>query len=161
MLYDCIMVPFDNSASARCALAEAIRYARDDPGATLRIVQIIDTNRLVIDKLDATGRTQQGASPTAEELHGLYDEVVREAEEKLHRRVDDMLKGLLNKIFLDLLEETVPGEQIVAYAEEHDCDLIVMGSRGLGALRGMLGSVSSHVLRNAPIPVLIVKEDRD
>ncbi|MFR4802462.1 MAG: universal stress protein [Eggerthellaceae bacterium] len=33
-----------------------------------------------------------------------------------------------------------------------------MGSRGLGALRGILGSVSSYVLRNADVPVLIVKE---
>ena len=30
--------------------------------------------------------------------------------------------------------------------------------RGLGALRGILGSVSSYVLRNADVPVLIVKE---
>ena len=29
--------------------------------------------------------------------------------------------------------------------------------RGLGALRGMLGSVSSYVLREATVPVLVVK----
>ena len=52
----------------------------------------------------------------------------------------------------------MPGEQIVAFADEHACDLIVMGSRGLGALRGILGSVSSHVLREAAVPVLIVKQ---
>ena len=32
-----------------------------------------------------------------------------------------------------------------------------MGRRGLGALRGMLGSVSYAVLRNADMPVLTVK----
>ena len=48
----------------------------------------------------------------------------------------------MNEITVDLLDETVPGEQIVAFADEHACDLIVMGSRGLGALRGILGSVS-------------------
>ena len=51
-----------------------------------------------------------------------------------------------------------PGGQIVTYAIDNLCDLIVMGSRGLGALRGILGSVSSYVLRNADVPVLIVKE---
>ena len=54
--------------------------------------------------------------------------------------------------------ETQPGGQIVTYAIDNLCDLIVMGSRGLGALRGILGSVSSYVLRNADVPVLIVKE---
>lgn len=43
------------------------------------------------------------------------------------------------------------------YAEEHDCDLIVMGRRGLGAIRGMLGSVSFGVLRATDVPVLTVK----
>ena len=50
-----------------------------------------------------------------------------------------------------------PVDGISAYASEHDCDLIVMGRRGLGALRGMLGSVSYGVLRTAEIPVLTVK----
>ena len=64
----------------------------------------------------------------------------------------------MNEITVELLDETVPGEQIVAYADEHACDLIVMGSRGLGVLRGMLGSVSYGVLRSADVPVLIAKE---
>ena len=43
MLYDNIMIPYDGSASSKAALAEAVRFAKDDPGLTLRIVQIIDT----------------------------------------------------------------------------------------------------------------------
>ena len=51
MLYDNIMVPYDGSESAQAALAEAVRYAREDPGAALHIVQIVDTEQLVIEKL--------------------------------------------------------------------------------------------------------------
>ena len=47
MLYDNIMIPYDGSASSKAALAEAVRFAKDDPGLTLRIVQIIDTLSLI------------------------------------------------------------------------------------------------------------------
>jgi nucleotide-binding universal stress UspA family protein len=49
--------------------------------------------------------------------------------------------------------------QIVAYADEIDADLIVVGSRGLGAIEGaLLGSISRKVLHDAKRPVLIVRE---
>ena len=91
-------------------------------------------------------------------MHALFESVVEEANKKLHEHIDALLKGLMSRIIIEMLEETVPAEQIVTYANEHSCDLIVMGSRGLGALRGMLGSVSSYVLRHAEMPVLIVKQ---
>src|SRR5215475_13913257 len=49
--------------------------------------------------------------------------------------------------------------QTVDYADEIDADLIVVGSRGLGAIEGaLLGSVSRKVLQDAKRPVLIVRE---
>lgn len=50
-----------------------------------------------------------------------------------------------------------PGYSIVNAADEHQCDLIVMGSRGLGPIqRFLLGSVSNYVVNHAKCPVLIV-----
>ncbi len=51
-----------------------------------------------------------------------------------------------------------PAEAIVDYSENNDCDLIIMGSRGLGAIREiMVGSVSHNVIQHASIPVMIMK----
>jgi len=48
--------------------------------------------------------------------------------------------------------------EIVAYADRQDVDLIVIGSRGHGALTtALLGSVSLGVLRHTERPVLIVR----
>ncbi len=56
------------------------------------------------------------------------------------------------------LEVGHPADRILAFAEEHGVDLIVMGRRGLsGISRWVLGSVSDRVLHHAPCPVLIVR----
>lgn len=58
----------------------------------------------------------------------------------------------------DLLEGDA-AEEILRLARARDVDLIVMGSRGLGAMRSaILGSVSKHVLREADRPVVVVNE---
>lgn len=50
-----------------------------------------------------------------------------------------------------------PGEALVTTAAELPAAAIVVGSRGLGGVkRFLLGSVSSHVVKNAPCPVLVV-----
>ena len=90
-------------------------------------------------------------------LRDLQQRVIEETDAAIHRQIDSILEELDNCVVIEFLEETSPGSQIVAYAEAAKCDLIVMGSRGLGAIRGMLGSVSNHVLREASMPVLVVK----
>lgn len=49
-------------------------------------------------------------------------------------------------------------EEIQKYVEQHDIDLIVMGSHGQTAMRNLvLGSVATKVLATTTIPVLIVR----
>ncbi len=56
-----------------------------------------------------------------------------------------------------LLTGDVVGE-IVAYADAHDADLTVVGTRGHGAIaNALLGSVSHGVIRESKRPVVIVR----
>jgi len=51
-----------------------------------------------------------------------------------------------------------PAESILQVAETQACDLIVMGTRGLGWLKGLLlGSQSQKVISHSTCPVLVVK----
>lgn len=55
-------------------------------------------------------------------------------------------------------EEGRPAETIVAYAEDHDIDHVVMGSHGRSELsRVLLGSVASSVVERSPVPVTVVR----
>ena len=54
-----------------------------------------------------------------------------------------------------------PAHEVVEAAREVDADLIVVGSRGLGAIGGLLlGSVAHRLLHIAPCPVLVVPAER-
>jgi nucleotide-binding universal stress UspA family protein len=48
-------------------------------------------------------------------------------------------------------------EQLVEAARELEADLVVVGRRDRKSLRGLLGSVSSKVVRRAPCDVLVVR----
>ena len=49
-------------------------------------------------------------------------------------------------------------DEILAAAHEHQCDVIVIGSRGLsGVQRVTMGETGNEVLLKAPVPVIVVK----
>jgi len=87
------------------------------------------------------------------DVHALLEEDARKAVKETFDRfeaadVPYTLKAALGD----------PVTEILAVAEKENADLIVIGSRGLGAIRGaMMGSVSQKVVQTAKCPVMIVK----
>ena len=52
-----------------------------------------------------------------------------------------------------------PGHALVEIAQRFECELVIMGARGVGALRGgLFGSVSNAVLHASEVPVTIVRQ---
>ncbi|RLB48516.1 MAG: hypothetical protein DRJ42_23055 [Deltaproteobacteria bacterium] len=51
-----------------------------------------------------------------------------------------------------------PAVEIIGFIQRSDVDLVVMGSRGMSSMEGLvMGSVSERVLRGAPCPVTVVR----
>lgn len=49
-----------------------------------------------------------------------------------------------------------PGPTVLAFVETLACDQVVMGTRGLGAVGGLvLGSVAQHVVTHSQVPVTL------
>ena len=50
-----------------------------------------------------------------------------------------------------------PGETIAQAAVERGCDLIVMGTSGVGMSASLLGSVAQATISGSAVPVMLVK----
>jgi nucleotide-binding universal stress UspA family protein len=79
-----------------------------------------------------------------------------EAQEILQKALE-VVGNFPAEVQTDILEGN-PAEAIIEAAKTWESDVIVMGSRGLGRLAGLvLGSTSQKVVSHAPCPVLIVR----
>ncbi len=70
-------------------------------------------------------------------------------------------EALLNEANIEYQTEVATGDPahtIIDILERYQCDLVVMGARGMSSLRSaFLGSVSNEVLHAAGVPVMIIK----
>eukprot|EP00914_Ancora_sagittata_P023323 GHVO01046187.1.p2 GENE.GHVO01046187.1~~GHVO01046187.1.p2 ORF type:complete len:203 (+),score=20.98 GHVO01046187.1:73-681(+) len=99
---------------------------------------------------------KSGIAPPVEEWKKVIDDMnlkTRKLEEDyegtcIHKKLRYKVRGEAFKN---------PGEGLCRIAEEEGASLIIMGTRGLNAVkRALLGSVSEYVCRHSGIPTLIV-----
>lgn len=88
----------------------------------------------------------------------LLDEQREEAKEKL-RKIKERLEGIKSQY---LVVEGIPSDEIVKFADIEDITLIMLTSRGKGALKNLLlGSTAENVLRKTSKPVLIIPANKE
>jgi nucleotide-binding universal stress UspA family protein len=100
--------------------------------------------------------------PPAVAYSGIGGDVVTKLTKEAETEAERILRTALERVPDDVSVTTVmskaparPG--LLAELKQGTHDLIVMGSRGRGALRSaLLGSVSHYVLHHSPVPVLVV-----
>ncbi len=139
-----IMVPYDGSEHATRAILAAQYLAKVVEGAKIHVVTVVPAGTLDV----GVGEV--------EEYQAALEKKAAAGKERL---VQD-LAGVISEgenVSVAAVVSTSPIEGITRYAEKNGIDLIIMGSRGMGGLRGMLGSVSYGVLHAATMPVMTVK----
>ena len=104
--------------------------------------------------------------PPIPTLGGLIKPIGREALQRYYREEgEDALRGakkLLDRAGIACTIHILVGpiaESLALEAKKLKCDLIVMGTHGMGAVSGMLlGSVAARTVHLAPCPVVLIRE---
>jgi nucleotide-binding universal stress UspA family protein len=139
-----ILVPIDFSDCSKKALQYAIPLAEQN-GAALTLLYVVSTNYTV---------GEYGGIDYA----SLEAEILASGEKELCKLVVDEVRG---EVPADTIVRTgSPALSIIEAAQSLAADLIVVSTHGRTGLKhALLGSVAEHVVRRAPCPVLVVREE--
>jgi nucleotide-binding universal stress UspA family protein len=138
-----ILVPVDGSEGALRAARFAARIAKDS-GASLTFLYVYDAPAIA-----SMGLAQLSAVDLDRVASSMADHAFSAAKNAVHE------SGITPRLEIAQGNPTV---EILAFSEAEKPDLIVMGSRGISAISGLvMGSVSERVLRAAPCPVTVVR----
>jgi nucleotide-binding universal stress UspA family protein len=134
-----ILVPVDGSEGSDRAVTHAISMA-EAVGAKLNFLYVANINQLAINACLSDA---------------ILDAVTKAGNVILDRAMEMVPSGIEKEAFS---ETGSPAVVILDFASSNETDLIVMGSRGLGVVKGvLLGSVSQYIVEQAKCPVLVVK----
>jgi nucleotide-binding universal stress UspA family protein len=137
-----ILVPVDGSPGASRALAHAIARAKE-ARAELHVLHVVPP--LSYDELRIYAERDDIATIRREATRRLLGDAVGEVQAAGIPHVGHLLDGDV-------------AHTIAQFADSQAMDEIILGSRGMGALGGiMLGSVSNRVAQLAKMPVTLVK----
>ena len=136
-----IMVAIDGSDGSRAAIDEAVELA-GPLGAHITFASV----RKAPSSLLGTPNYECRLARDLGVARATVDSALKQAREAGVEARGEVLEG--NAV-----------DEILSFADNCGADLIVMGSRGHGALAGaLLGSVSSGVVQHANVPVLVAKQ---
>ena len=149
-MYRRLLVPLDCSATSARGLREAAGLAKSQ-GARLRLLNVLDERFFVAagEGYPMSNIDQLIASLRAEGQKAL--DAASKAADKQGVKADTILIESGGRPVSDV---------ILDEARKWRADLIVMGTHGRrGVNRMLLGSDAERVLRNAPVPVLLVRAE--
>ena len=154
-MYQSILVPYDRSEHAKHALSAALELASTSFEGKVTLLYVAELP-------DFDDPTFEAAAQMAGVARVSQEDSLAAQREFYERKKKDLIADAKSIVgdFTQVVYRVTSGkphDAIVEFADTGQFDLVVMGNRGLGALRGALGSVSYAVLRSVDIPVLIVK----
>jgi nucleotide-binding universal stress UspA family protein len=136
-----MLIAIDGSPAAQEALAVGLELAKDE-GAAVTLFHAVPPEDSLATRIPRGDVLHSGPLPEA-------DDVLAEAAALTHA---------MGVPYTRVVVEGHAAPEILAAAEATAADMIVIGSRGFGALTGtFLGSVSQSVLKRSPLPVLVVR----
>jgi nucleotide-binding universal stress UspA family protein len=145
-LYKRILVPVDGSATSTRGLREALRIARSE-GARVWLLHVLDEFLAFSD-------------PESARYSDLVIASFKRGGERILAKAAALARARAVKA-QTLMPEIVGGPaagEIVSQAKKLRADLIVIGTHGRRGLKRLaLGSDAEQVVRNSPVPVLLVR----
>lgn len=146
-MYKNMLVPLDGSTLAESAFA----YARELAGrlrANVTVLHVVDP-------------AETGTLPMRQAYASHSAELVERRVTEIQRRLGWKPGGDGPRISGEVVVGSAP-EQILHYVREKGIDLLVMSTHGrTGVRRLVMGSVADEVLRQSPVPVLLVRSETE